>query len=173
MQGICNAENKFLDVFTGVSSKVHDARVYKMSFIRETICQMGKDYHIIGDSAYPLSINLITPYKNYGTLNAAEQTFNTAFCKGRVKIENTFGILKAIFRQLMRIEMWSVIKISKFIVACCVLHNLCIEKNDNIELIEYEELYNEVNEFIQYPFQEREAGKEKRNVLTTQLMNCA
>jgi len=97
---------------------------------------MGKDYHIIGDAAYPLSINLITPYKNYGTLNATETTFNNAFCKARVKIENTFGILKARFRQLIRLEMWSVLKMSKFIIACCVLHNLCIDRNDNLEVTE-------------------------------------
>lgn len=171
LQGICNADNIFLDVFTGVSSKVHDARIYKMSFIRETICQMGNDYHIIGDAAYPLSINLITPYKNYGNLSAREETFNTAFCRARVKIENTFGILKARFRQLMRLEMWSVLKMSKFIIACCVLHNLCIYKKDDLEFVEYEQLYNEADEYIQYPFQEREGGKRKRDVLATEL-NC-
>ncbi|XP_071649777.1 putative nuclease HARBI1 isoform X2 [Temnothorax longispinosus] len=171
LQGICDAQNRFIDVFTGISSKIHDARVYSMSFIREKVCQMGEDYHIIGDAAYPLSTNLITPYKDYGILNETERTFNYSFCKARVKIENTFGILKGRFRQLMHLEMWSVLKMSKFIMACCVLHNLCIVNNDNLEFLEYVEIHDtEPNEYILYPLQQREAGKQKRDRLATKLM---
>lgn len=170
LQGICNAQNMFIDVCTGVSSKVHDARIYKMSFIRQQICEMGEEYHIIGDAAYPLSINLITPYKDYGNMSQAERTFNTAFCKARVKIENTFGILKSRFRQLMRLEMWSVLKLSQFILACCVLHNLCMKNND-MNFTEYEDIYHEPNEYVEHPLQEREAGKRKRDMLAALLIN--
>lgn len=112
----------------------------------------------------------MTLYKDYSTLNATEKTFNNAFCKAGVEIENTFDILKTRFRQLIRLEMWSVLKMSKFIMACCVLHNLCIDRNDNFEFTEYAEIYHEPNEYILYPLRQREAGKQKRDMLATKLM---
>ena len=51
----------------------------------------------------------------------------------RVKIENTFALLKSRFRQLSRLDFYTVKRMCKFIVACCTLHNLCIECNDDIE----------------------------------------
>lgn len=55
LQGICDHERKFLDVFTGVPGKIHDARVFKLSDISlklPNIC--GDKYHILGDNAYVL-----------------------------------------------------------------------------------------------------------------------
>jgi len=138
LQGICDVKKRFIDCFTGVSSKLHDARVYDMSFIKEKVSTMGDYYHIIGDAAYPISINLLTPYN--GNLTPMQANFNKHFCKARVKIENTFGLLKCRFRQLTKLDMWSVILMSKFVISCCVLHNLCIEENNTLEYFNYEEL---------------------------------
>ncbi|XP_067217025.1 uncharacterized protein [Linepithema humile] len=169
LQGICDAENRFIDVFTGISSKIHDARIYKMSFIRKNVCEMGDQYHLIGDAAYPLSVNLITPYKDCDTLTATQKKFNNAFCKARVKIENTFGLLKTRFRQLIRLEMWSVLKMSKFIIACYVMHNLCVYNNDML-LQEYIAIYEETGEYINNSYRQREAGKRKRDMLADKFM---
>ncbi|XP_018399999.1 PREDICTED: putative nuclease HARBI1 [Cyphomyrmex costatus] len=139
LQGICDAKKGFIDCFTGVSSKCHDARVYDMSFIKEKVSGMGDYYHIIGDAAYPISTNLLTPYSG-NQLTPVQANFNYHFCTARVKIENAFGLLKCRFRQLTRLDMWSVTLMSKFIISCCVLHNLCIEENDILDFCEYEEL---------------------------------
>jgi len=50
---------------------------------------------------------------------------------------------------------------SKFIIACCVLYNLCIIKNDYLEdyLIEYIEIYYEPNKYILYSFEEKNFKK--------------
>lgn len=53
-------------------------------------------------------------------------------------------------------------------MACCVLHNLCIDRNDNLEFAEYVEIYHEPDEL--YPLQQRQAGKQKRDMLATKLM---
>jgi len=51
-----------------------------------------------------------------------------------VLIENTFGLLKGCFWQfLLQVDMQKVTKITRFIVSCCVIHNLCIENSDNLE----------------------------------------
>lgn len=49
----------------------------------------------------------------------------------RVVIENAFGILKQIFRQLKGLEFRHVDKSALFILACCVLHNLCLTSDDD------------------------------------------
>lgn len=68
-----------------------------------------------------------------------KKKYNDIFSATRVLIENAFGILKKRFLQLIRIDLWEVEKISKFIVACCVVHNLCIDCDDECSDDENEE----------------------------------
>lgn len=134
LQGICDADKRFLDVFTGAPGKVHDSRIYKMSLISKQlqhICE-GK-FHILADSAYQLREWVLTPYRNYKLLSADKQNYNDKFCSSRVIIENAFCLLKARFRQLLNLELRDVNRLTKFIVACCVLHNICIDMGDFLE----------------------------------------
>ncbi|KAH9372666.1 hypothetical protein HPB48_004611 [Haemaphysalis longicornis] len=43
---------------------------------------------------------------------------------------NAFALLKERFRHLRYIEFTSVDKITQFIIACCVLHNICLNSGD-------------------------------------------
>lgn len=132
MQGICDAKGRFQDVFTGTPGKIHDARVLRLSLVHEdlpTICEINK-YHLLGDAAYPIREHLLTPYKHYGTMTPAKLAYNHRHAVTRVKIENAFGLLKQRFRQLRYVEFTTVDKITQFIVACCVLHNICLEAGD-------------------------------------------
>lgn len=131
LQGICDSDKKFIDVFIGAPSKIHDARIFILSPISSklpNICQTK--YHLLGDAAYMLREYLLTPYKDCGKLTRKERQFNVKHCQTRVKIENAFGLLKQRFRQLMRLDFFTVEDMSKFILACCVLHNLCIDFDD-------------------------------------------
>lgn len=135
LQGICDAKLRFLDVFTGVPSKIHDSRVLKLSFIGKELPNVcAPKYYLLGDSAYPLREYLLTPFRDYGNLSEAERLYNTKFCQTRVKIENAFGVLKSRFRQLMRLDFHNVESMAKFVISCCTLHNLCIDRNDFIDL---------------------------------------
>ncbi|KAK8772751.1 hypothetical protein V5799_024004 [Amblyomma americanum] len=132
MQGICDARGKFMDVFTGPPSKVHDARVLRLSPVHEdlpTLCEVNK-FHILGDAAYPIREHLLTPFKHYGPMTAAKTNYNQCHATTRVIIENAFGMLKQRFRQLRYVEFTTVDKITKFVVACCVLHNICLDGGD-------------------------------------------
>ncbi|XP_025154746.1 putative nuclease HARBI1 isoform X2 [Harpegnathos saltator] len=96
LQGICDARKRFIDTFTGIPSKIHDARVLKLSDICDElpgICEGGK-YHILGDGAYPIREWLIIPFKDYGNLSAKDKQFNKMLSATRVLIENAFGLLK-------------------------------------------------------------------------------
>lgn len=66
MQRVSDAKRRYLDVFVGCPSKIHDARIFKMSWISEQlpiICA-GR-FHILGDGAYPLRECLNKPYRRY------------------------------------------------------------------------------------------------------------
>ena len=105
-----------------------------MSFLLKKlhkICNNGQ-YHLLGDAAYPIQPCLLTPYRRVGKLPRRKRRFNRKFCATRVVIENAFGILKQRFRQLQLLEFHKVDKINKFVITCCVLHNMCIF-NDDIE----------------------------------------
>ncbi|XP_008188998.1 putative nuclease HARBI1 [Acyrthosiphon pisum] len=135
LQAICDYKKKFIDVFTGAPGKIHDSRVFALSDISKElplICE--NKYHIIGDGAYSIRDWLLVPYKNYGNLTDTQIKFNKMLCGTRVLIENSFGLLKSRFRQLLQVDIHDVDKITKFIISCCVLHNMCIDMEDYIEL---------------------------------------
>ncbi|XP_044766191.1 putative nuclease HARBI1 [Coccinella septempunctata] len=69
LQGVCDASYIFTDCFTGCPGSVHDARVYRMSpLFKQIMPNITRDYHLLGDSAYPNATNLITPYRDNGHL---------------------------------------------------------------------------------------------------------
>lgn len=140
VQAICDADKRFIDVFTGTPGKIHDARVFKLSPISNTLQRICEGrFHILGDGAYEIREWLLTPYRNYETLGQLKKKYNDKFCVTRVVIENAFGMLKKRFIQLMRIDMRDVNRITKFIMSCCVLHNICVDQRDEMELDPEEE----------------------------------
>nr|CAI5845933.1 unnamed protein product [Callosobruchus analis] len=171
LQGICDDKKRFHDAFTGTSSKMHDATVFQKSFVRDKIMNLGNRYHIIGDAAYPISENLLTPYRDYGNMTPIQENYNYKFSKTRVLIENSFGLLKGRFRQLMKTEFWGVEKTSKFVLCCCIVHNLCIDNGDLIdEIVDNQDppdvpLYTEELGILR-----KQLGEVKRNNIARELM---
>lgn len=99
-----------------------------------------KDYYLLGDSAYPCTQHLVTPYKDNGHLTRAQKIFNIQLRSGRVRIEYTFGIVKQRFRQLYYWKLRSIKKLFHFVRACCVLHNIA-DQND-LNFVEEEDEEN-------------------------------
>ncbi|XP_066596095.1 putative nuclease HARBI1 [Prorops nasuta] len=153
LQGICDHRMKFIDVFAGFCGSVHDARVWNQCHIKALIDANMERYfpqntHLIGDSAYPLSNYLLTPYRDNGHLNDIQRNYNTRLSRTRIIIERTFGLLKARFRKLHFMYLYNTDLIPLIILACCILHNICIDYEDEpfIDIEENDEyLNNEVN----------------------------
>ena len=87
--------------------------------------------HLIGDSGYPLRTYLMTPYPNPAT--PPQSRYNHALEQTRVKIENTFAILKNRWGGLHGGLRCSPSRASKIITACAMLHNIALEANDRGE----------------------------------------
>jgi hypothetical protein len=127
---------KFTNIFTGWPGCVHDARVLRNSSLyREA--EAGNlvlhDHHILADSAYPLRNWLITPFKNLGNLTPQQIRFNKKLSSARQVVERAFGHLKGRFRRLQDIPLHNCGEICQMILAACILHNLCIITDDEVE----------------------------------------
>lgn len=90
LQGICTANKILTNVYLGSSGRSHDARALSRSQIGMSVARFGPcsvsykpEYHLIGDSAYPLRSWLVVPYKKRGTISEAEKNFNMALSKTR------------------------------------------------------------------------------------------
>ena len=157
-------------LFTGPSSKIHDSRVLKLSPIGKKLRGVTHNgaFHIIGDSAYPISECLLTPFRRSLNMNPVKAHFNRLFCATRVKVENAFALLKARFRQLMLLEFHRVEKAAMFQLACCVLHNLCIDAGDN-EFGRLPPVIEVDDEPLHQARADKILGEAKRNVISEEL----
>ncbi|XP_028138355.1 uncharacterized protein LOC114332779 [Diabrotica virgifera virgifera] len=79
-------------------------------------------YVFIGDEAFPLMENLLTPYSQKNP-TYEEKVFNYRLCRARRVVENVFGVLASRFRIFQQPFNINLDKIELVILACCALHN--------------------------------------------------
>ena len=127
-QVICDHKRKFINLVVRWPGSVHDARIW-------TNCRLCTEFEegihqglIIGDSTYPASRQLMTPY-DYPCANRIRGRFNRALCRCRVYIEQAIGIWKRRWPILSKTIRCKVENTQVIIVATAVLHNLCMDIN--------------------------------------------
>lgn len=134
LQAVCDAQCKFIHCYAGNVGSVHDARVFRLSELNDYLSDPQKfpnDYHLVGDAAYPLHKRLMTPYRDNGHLSRRQKNYNFCHSSARIAIERAFGLLKKRFRSLLTVlDMRRTDLIPEFIIACCVLHNVCLLKDE-------------------------------------------
>ena len=165
LQAVCNDQMLFTDTYVGWPGSVHDARVFDNSDLLRGIENNPDTYvqgnsHIIGDSAYGLAKFMMTPFRDNGHLTAAQKKYNKYHSSTRMVIERAFGHVKGCFRRLKYLDV-EVTNAPLIVMAVCILHNLCIIHEDDIEDF-IEGVEEEVNGFINI-FPARAGGEEKRN----------
>lgn len=138
--------------------RMHDARVFRNSALFHNIANeerplIPENMHLIGDSAYPLLKNLMTPIRDNGHLRHSEISYNTKLSYIRSIIERTFGILKMKFRRFKYLDIADFNFGNNIIATSCILHNfiiihdaLNIEDDDNYFYDEREIENGEVHE---------------------------
>ncbi|XP_043472466.1 putative nuclease HARBI1 [Leptopilina heterotoma] len=149
LQGMCDSQGRFLDVFAGVCGSVHDNRLFEMSPMGQQLITESENFcpeemHILGDAAYKLHPFLMVPFKDNGHLTPSQVRFNTILSKTRMTVERGFGLLKGRFRRLFYLYLQNVAYGPLIIVACCVLHNICLDLEDDMN----EEILHEINQHI-------------------------
>ncbi|ODM87084.1 putative nuclease HARBI1 [Orchesella cincta] len=106
-QIICDIDRKIRDLFTGYPGSVHDAKAFSKSpiaIVPNKFFSAGE--FIIGDSAYAISENVITPYKRgVQGITPERKAFNRHLSSHRVLVENTIGLLKSRFQSLKSLRI--------------------------------------------------------------------
>ena len=144
--GLVGYNKRFLYSAVGAPGSSHDARMLKSTRLYQEIlnggvipnCMMQLDGFgevplvTIGDSAFPRHPWLLKGY-NEETKDPKQRWFNKKFCSARVVTENCYGMLKGRFRILYKKTECKMFNLKYIIMACIMLHNLCISVNDPCE----------------------------------------
>lgn len=136
LQGVCDARKRFINISVGHPGRMHDARVFRRSALYQCMTNQAQplipaEMHIIGDCAYPLLQELMTPFRNTGHLTEAQNHYNTQFSTIRSVIERAFALLKGKWRRLKYLDMADMQLLNKVISSCCVLHNFILLHEDD------------------------------------------
>lgn len=171
----------FTHCYTGEVGSTHDARVLKRSEIFKYLTAMRNekfqdDSHLIGDKAYPCLQALMVPYKENGHLTNEQRNFNFLLSSARSVIERAFALLKKRFRCLKFLDIKDIEWGCKYIIACSILHNICILQNDILDIEEIVPLAAENEENNAVPVEGidrnlQRLGAQKRNLLNDMLNN--
>ncbi|XP_024536306.1 protein ALP1-like [Selaginella moellendorffii] len=141
VQAVVDNKISFLDITTGLAGSVPDRRVWNSSGLKkawiEKKCLCGLVYHtefgdipqyIIADGGYDYALPVLVPYPN--RFHGKEQ-YNFLHSFTRIVVEQSFGILKRQWKLLARKGFRGHPGIlANNIMACCVLHNLMITRNN-------------------------------------------
>ena len=166
-----------MDIFVGFPGRAHDANVFKNNplyrhlpdIIKKTPFRpLIESYHIVGDSAFPLSPQLLTPFKkppnkdlngvqkkynrnlsskrsvcsdSYGHFMLSSSAMCIFMCTAEIpyyanllqNIERSFALLLQRFPRIRLLNQKKLTKKIKAVMSSCILHNICILENDNIE----------------------------------------
>lgn len=132
-----NLKNTNMLICINLSGRTHDAAAFTSSDLFRTILANPETYFpgrtfLVGDSAYPLGPNLITPFPESQCLvDSNKRTFNHIHSATRMAIERAFGVLVARWRFTGRyIYLLDQLSINEVITSACILHNMCIDLRD-------------------------------------------
>uniref|UniRef100_A0A8C3HCJ4 DDE Tnp4 domain-containing protein n=1 Tax=Chrysemys picta bellii TaxID=8478 RepID=A0A8C3HCJ4_CHRPI len=143
LQAPVDHKGRFTNINMGWPGRVHDARVFRNTNLfkwlqqgtyfpdqKITIGDVEMPIVILGDPAYPLMPWLMKPYT--GSLDRSQKLFNYRLSKCRMVVECALGRLKGHWRSLLTRSDLSQTNSPIVISACCVLHNLCESKGEDL-----------------------------------------
>ncbi|XP_050299639.1 putative nuclease HARBI1 [Anthonomus grandis grandis] len=136
VQATCNSDEWFTSVDASWPGSVHDSRISSNSKISNIA---RNDFHrsqalLLGDEGYGIAPWLMVPFRNPNT--PQERAHNNLFTKERVIIERCFGQLKQRFPMLQYKVRVSIEKVPKFVICCCILHNVAKYLKDELDPME-------------------------------------
>lgn len=131
LQGVCDSDLRFTDVFFGWPGRSHDAYVWSSSTLGKRLqsadMKLPNQCHLLGDTAYPLRHFLMVPFKDDGRMDEKKKKFNKKLSSTRVVIEQAFGLLCCKFRRLKYLNVRKLQHAKYMVVASIALHNFALD----------------------------------------------
>lgn len=177
VMAICDSSMKFTYMCIEYAGSVHDARVFRLTDIGQKAVSdslfSDNSFHIIGDSAYPLLLSLMCPYRDNGHLSRTQLKFNRILSSTRSVIERAFGRWKGKFRRMKYLDMTRTENMPTVIEASMIMHNFILHY-EHVEENEDNEYTDEDNDDpVEYPSSvtsaQKQAAKQKRDDIANSL----
>lgn len=144
--GLVACNKRFLYAAVGAPGSTHDARLLRHTSIFKDIVngdaipdrqvELGDFGSIplvtVGDNAFPKFAWLLKAYDDR-TTDPQQRFFNKKMRGARVVCENAYGMLKGRWRILYKKTEMRNFNLKYVVMACIMLHNLCIERKDPCE----------------------------------------
>lgn len=92
-------------------------------------------YVFVADEAYPLLPNMMRPYQK-SLLNDESEYFNARLSRARKCVECTFGIINSKWWILWKALEIKAENTDSIVKTICLLHNIIIDKENTLNLIE-------------------------------------
>jgi hypothetical protein len=143
---VVDAEYKFIAINIGCNGRISDGGVFSASglpeFLEHQLCTIlpqnplnGRHkplpHIVIADDAFPLRPYLMKPYpRSTENLNIVTRVFSYRLSRARNirVVENTFGVMSAVFRVLRKPLLLLAEKDDHVVMAVCCLHNYIMSK---------------------------------------------
>lgn len=102
-------------------------------FLQKSILIEGVEIpvHLVGDAAFPLKPWLMKGYSLEDRLSPEQRRFSHSLSSTSSVVDTAFMRLKGRWRCLLKKNDIDASNMSKVVVACCVLHNICEERGDS------------------------------------------
>jgi len=135
-QAMVDADKRFIDLYIRMSGSTNDSQMLRRCTLRylamhgnlmiPLVVVDGYSPYLIGDLGYLLLPWLMVPHHRRRDLFVSELLFNKKLRSGRCVVENTFGILKHTFRELLLKSNLYLAFLPDVILACAILHNILL-----------------------------------------------
>ncbi|GAB4837988.1 hypothetical protein Ancab_039833 [Ancistrocladus abbreviatus] len=133
VQGVVDTKGMFTDVCIGWPGSMADDKVLEQSALhRRANKGLLKDVWIVGTSGFPLMDWLLVPY-THQNLTWAQHAFNEKIGEVQNVAKQAFTKLKTRWGCLQKRTEVKLQDLPSVVGACCVLHNICEMRNDELD----------------------------------------
>jgi hypothetical protein len=169
----------FTDIYVGWPGSVSDARVWRNSPLKRKLDEISANPnsdplfklsggHLLGDGGYPLSEHMLVPFKDNGRLLHKHRRYNKRHSGTRMRVEQSFGVLKNKWRVLELLKYKSIQLDCKVVTACCILHNFVMLEGVPINDQAYDPNLQDTHNTV---LNGSNTGQTKRQCIMDHLMN--
>lgn len=149
LQALVDHQYRFTAIEVGSYGKSSDSGIFLQSQLNQALQQCDfipppralpgsnviTSTVILGDEAYPLQKHLLRPYSRR-QLNNQRTIFNYRLSRARKVVECAFGIICQKWRLLLKSIEAPPTKAELYVKTVCLLHNICIDKKQEPELMD-------------------------------------
>ncbi|XWS26659.1 hypothetical protein CRYUN_Cryun26dG0049300 [Craigia yunnanensis] len=133
LQGVVDKKGVFTDVCIGWPGSMSDDQVLeKSAFYQRATRGLLKDVWVVGSKGYPLMDWVLVPY-THQNLTWAQHAFNEKIGEIEKVAKEAFARLKGRWSCLQKRTEVKLQELPVVLGACCVLHNICEMRNEEMD----------------------------------------